>query len=221
MSTKKKISVFIIDDHDSVRQSYIRWIEAEGFTIAGDEKYPDKAVEKIKKTTPDVILMDIDFPNDKFGGIELAKEIINNYKNAKITFITHYTEPEIITWALSTGALGYFAKIDNLSHLKEAIEKTADGYIYISPTAMKKLIEHLSKTTPKEPQITTVKNFNLTETEIKVLKLISQGLTNKEIARELATNEKKVKDIISNICTKLEAKNRAHAVTIAIKYNLI
>jgi chemotaxis response regulator CheB len=52
MSTKKKISVFIIDDHDSVRQSYIRWIEAEGFTIAGDEKYPDKAVEKIKKTTP-------------------------------------------------------------------------------------------------------------------------------------------------------------------------
>jgi two-component system nitrate/nitrite response regulator NarP len=86
---------------------------------------------------------------------------------------------------------------------------------------MKKLIEHLSKTTPKETQITTVKNFNLTETEIKVLKLISQGLTNKEIARELATNEKKVKDIISNICTKLEAKNRAHAVTIAIKYNLI
>ncbi len=221
MPTKGKITIFIIDDHDSVRQSYIKWLEAEGFTIVGDEKYPDKAIEKIKKTNPDVILLDIDFPTNRFGGVEITKEIINSYKNAKIAFITHYTEPEIIAWAFSTGALGFFAKIDDLSHLKETIERIVNGYIYLSPTAIKKLIEHLSKTIPQEPKISTLKNLNLTSTEIKVLKFISQGLTNKEIARELATNERKVKDIISNICAKLEAKNRAHAVAIAIRNNII
>jgi len=220
MPTKeKKITIFIIDDHDSVRQSYIRWLELEGFTIAGDEKNPNLAIEEIKKKKPTVILTDIDFPTNKLGGIELAKEIIKNYKDAKIAFITHYTEPEVIIHSLLTGALGFFAKIDDLSHLKEIITKVADGYTCLSPTALKKLIEHLSKSTM--PPETALKNFNLTNSEIKILKLIAQGLTNKEIAREMAINEKKVKDMISNICIKLEAKNRAHAVAIAIKNNII
>ncbi len=214
------IRVFIIDDHDSVRESYKRWLEVEGFNVVGEAKTFSSCVQSIKKSKPDVVLMDIDFQDDEKGGIKGAKIILKEVGNVKIVFVTHYTEPEIIVEAFTAGCIGYFTKADELKSLKEIIEKAYQGHYSISPTALKNLIEAVRKSPTTIPSPKR-KIYQLTEQELKVLNFIAQGLSNKEIAQRLYTNEKRIKNITANILLKLEAKNRAHAVAKGISQGLI
>jgi DNA-binding NarL/FixJ family response regulator len=213
---ENKIKVYLIDDHDSVRQSYIRWLENEDIEIVGDENSTNVSIKKIVDKKPDIVLLDIDFPNEHLGGFKIAEELLNKAK-AKIIFITHYDEPEIIFEAFKIGASGYFNKRDNLKFLIQIIHNVSEGCLAISPNALSNLI----KINYVSNNSLVHKNFALTDQELKVLKFISDGLTNKEIAGKLSLTEKRVKDIISNIMLKMDAKNRAHAVAIAIKNNLI
>ena len=214
----KKIKVFILDDHDSVRESYKRCLESFGYEVVGESRNFEEFLKVYKKNPPDVILMDIEFPDSQLGGIESAKELLKKDKNLKIIFITHYSEPEIIKKAIDSGATGYFAKADGLNCLKEAIENVCRGILYISPTAVKNIINSFQ--IGNIPLITKQK-FNLTEGELAILNFVASGLTNKEIASQLHTNEKRIKNIISNIIYKLGAKNRANAVAIGIKNGII
>lgn len=211
-----KIKIFIIDDHDSVRESYIRWLNVEGFKIVGDDNSLNVSVQNIINTKPDIVLLDIDFPNNNFGGLEFAKSLLTK-KEIKIVFLSHYDEPEIILKAFKSGAIGYFNKKDNFKHIVAIIKNAFEGCLSISPSALKKLVNINYSEEENIPH----KDFGLTTSELKILGYISEGLTNKEIAGLLSFNEKKIKDIISHLLLKLEAKNRAHAVAIAIKNNLI
>jgi len=214
----KKIKIFIIDDHDSVRESYKRCLESSGYEVVGESKNFEEFLKVYKKNFPDVILMDIEFPNNQLGGIECAKELLKKEKDLKIIFVTHYTEPGIIKKAIDSGATGYFTKADGLNCLKEAIENAYKGILYLSPTAVKNVINSISE---KDFIPSGHHKFNLSEEEINILNLVASGLTNKEIASQLHTNEKRIKNIISNIIYKLGAKNRANAVAIGIKYGII
>lgn len=223
-----KIKISIYDDHASVRESYKRWLSASGFEVVSDSGELDKLTDDIKKHKPDIILMDIDFPNKPNGGINACKTLTQTSSpkgslgtNVKVVFVTHYNEPEIIISAFNAGATGYFSKSDELKFLREIIEKAHHGYISISPSALKSLLkshfENFRVNINKQP----THDFHLTEEEIKTLTYIAQGLSNKEIARKLLTNEKRIKNITSNILLKIGAKNRAHAVAIAIAFNII
>ncbi len=224
--TGGKIRISIYDDHDSVRESYKRWLLNSGFDVVSDGNKLDPIKNDIEKYKPDVILMDIDFPGKPNEGIKVCKNILKSYPDVKIIFITHYNEPDIIISALKAGAHAYFSKSDALKFLKEAIEKTLSNYIYISPTALRSLVNSLTHLTPQKitPLITselTPKEINLTDEEKLILKYIAQGLSNKEIAKLRLTNEKRIKNIVSNILIKMSAKNRAHAVAKAIIYHII
>ncbi len=216
--TKIKISIY--DDHASVRESYKRWLSASGFEIVSDSGELDKITDDIKKHKPDIILMDIDFPNKPEGGINACKTLSQSSPNVKVVFVTHYNEPEMIISAFNAGATGYFSKSDELKFLREIIEKAYHGYISISPSALKSLLKSHSekfKVNINKPH----HNFHLTDEEIKILNYIAQGLSNKEIAKKLLTNEKRIKNITSNILLKIGAKNRAHAVALALIFNII
>ncbi|MEO0296917.1 MAG: response regulator transcription factor [candidate division WOR-3 bacterium] len=214
----KKIKIFILDDHDSVRESYKRYFESYGYEVIGESKDFDGLLSFLNKNSPHIVLMDIDFPDNPVGGIEKAKELLRQNKDLKIVFITHYTEPEIIKNAIESGAIGYFTKADGLKCLKEAIENSYNGNLYISPTAIKNIIKALDKL---PVSFKKYQNFNLSEKEIEILNLVAEGLTNKEIAKKLGTSEKRIKNTISTIIYKLGAKNRANLVAIGIKYGLI
>lgn len=97
--TKIKISIY--DDHASVRESYKRWLSASGFEIVSDSGELDKITDDIKKHKPDIILMDIDFPNKPEGGINTCKTLSQSSPNVKVVFVTHYDDPKIITSAFS------------------------------------------------------------------------------------------------------------------------
>lgn len=211
-----KIKIYLIDDHDSVRESYIHWLKIEGFEIVGEENSINVNFNKIIDKKPDVVLLDIDLPGDELGGFKIADELINK-TNIKIIFITHYDEPGIIFEAFKIGASGYFAKRDNFKFLVQIIKNVAEGYKSISPYALDSMI----KIKYVNNNFTIHKNFALSEQELKILKFIADGLTNKEIADKFHLTEKRIKDIISNIMLKMDAKNRTHAVILAIKNNLI
>jgi DNA-binding NarL/FixJ family response regulator len=217
----KKIKIFIFDDHDSVRQSYKRWLEVEGFEVVGEGRSVKNCVQDIKKTNADIVLMDIDFPEKDKAGFDAAKVIKKQFKDVKIIFVSHYNEPEVISEAFVSGADGYFSKSDEFKFLIETIEKVSNGYLYTSPTATKNLIDAVRKKPTTTAAFGQKGNFHLTQQEQLVIKYIAEGLTNKEIAQKLATNEKRVKNIIANILVKLEAKNRAHAVAKLAKLQAI
>ena len=100
-----KIKVLIFDDHDSVRESYKRWLELEGFEIVGEERSAEKCVPFLKKLKPDIILMDIDFPEKERGGLAASRKITKEVNNAKVIIVSHYNEPSIIIEAFNSGAL--------------------------------------------------------------------------------------------------------------------
>ncbi len=217
---KKNIRLFLIDDHDSVRESYKRWLEIEGFDIAGESKTFKLDSYELKKLKPDIILMDIDFEGDEKGGLKCAKHILTENKNIKIIFTSHYTEPEIIREAVIVGCSGYFAKVDDLKSLLEIIEKVSQGYFAFSPTSLKSLLELLKTDNPPKPYFTK-EYIVLNNLELKILNLVARGYSNKEIAFQLNTNEKRIKNIVANVLIKLDAKNRAHAVLKGVAFNLI
>jgi len=214
-----KVKILIFDDHDSVRESYIRWLEFEGFQVVGGEKSLQNCIDLLKKQRPDIVLLDIDYPAEEFAGIKAAKKISSELPGIKTIFTSHYSEPGVIAQALASGARGYFAKSDELKFLREVIEKASDGLVGLSPTATKKLIEAVQKKVAGE--IIKKKDFHLTEQEQQVLTFLAQGLSNKEIAEHLHTNEKRIKNVIAALLAKMSAKNRAHAVVIAIKYGIV
>ena len=218
--TINKIKISIYDDHASVRESYKRWLSASGFEVVFDSGELDRINDDIKKYKPHIILMDIDFPDKSGGGINACEMITRSFPDIKVVFITHYNEPEIVISAFKAGATGYFSKSDELKFLREIIEKAYNNYISISPTPLKSLLKSSTEIpgiNPNKPGI----DFHLTDEEIKTLIYIARGLSNKEIARKLLTNEKKIKNITSNILLKIGARNRANAVAIAIAFNII
>ena len=204
-----KISIF--DDHDSVRDSYRRWLELEGFKVVGAESSMENCMQIIRKSKPDIILMDIDIPGDDRGGLAAAKKITEGIKRSRIIFISHYNEPDIIAGAFNSGAYGYFSKSDELKCLKEAINKVNAGDFYLSPSALKKFLKEFIKKTDSVKS-SRKRQYRLTEQETLVIQYIAQGMSNKEIADRLVSNEKRIKNIVSHILAKVEAKNRAHAV---------
>jgi len=215
----RKTKIFIFDDHDSVRESYIRWLEFEGFQVLGGEKSLKNCLELLKKHRPDIVLLDIDYPEEEFAGITAAKKIAGELPSIKTIFVSHYTDSNIIAKAFASGAGGYFAKSDELKFLKEVIEKVSENHVALSPTPTKKLTEAVSK--QHISQVVVKRDFHLTDQETKILGFIAQGLSNKEIAEQLHTNEKRIKNVIAALLAKLNAKNRAHAVSIGITHGLV
>ncbi len=217
----KKIKLFILDDHDSVRESYKQWLTSEGYEIVGEGRSIKDCVQIVKKAKPDIVLMDIDFPEKEKGGLIAASRIKREIKDVKIIFISHYNDPDVIAEAFNSGADGYFSKSDELKFLKETIEKVYNNYTIVSPTVTKNLLKTISGKSYHIQYSHIKPKINLTNQETIVLNYIAEGLSNKEIAQKLNTNEKRIKNIISNILVKLEARNRAHAVAKGILLGII
>ncbi|MDZ7337581.1 MAG: response regulator transcription factor [candidate division KSB1 bacterium] len=215
----RKVKVFIFDDHDSVRESYMRWLEFEGFKVVGGQKSLEGCTEILQQQAPDVVLLDIDYPGHEYAGIQAAKRITRELPEVHVVFSSHFSEPEIVAHAMGAGAVGYFCKSDELRFLKEVILKASEGRFGLSPTATKNLVSML-RTEKKLPRVAG-REFYLSPQESRVLGLIAGGFSNKEIARELGTNEKRIKNIISALLAKMGARNRAHAVTIGVRHGLV
>ncbi len=212
----KKIKVGIVDDHALIREGIKKLLELEEsfeiVALAGDGY---EALEVIQATRPDVILLDINMPN--MNGIDCLKQVKLRFPDTKVIMLTIHEDAEYLIETINIGAEGYVLKDADVSSLIKAIQKVVQGEVYIHPTLSGILVREYKR---KDRNMEDVIGNNLTKREYEVIKLISKGFNNKEIAVELFISEKTVKNHVSNIFKKIKVTDRTQAALYAIKHNI-
>ncbi|MEH7300763.1 response regulator transcription factor [Neobacillus drentensis] len=206
------IKVLIVDDQELIRESLSIVLGGEAdFDIVGVAEHGQMAIELTKKLSPDLILMDIHMP--LMDGVEATRQIKSQFPSVKVIILTTFQELEYVREALATGAEGYLLKAIHPRDLAAGIRLVHHGGTLITQEIAKQLIADWI--TPSE-RLKTEKSkkasYGLTEREIEVLKELSKGASNREIARKLFLTEGTVKNYISNIYSKLEVTGRHKAV---------
>lgn len=212
----KKIKVAIVDDHALIREGIKKLLELEEsfeiVALAGDGY---EALEVVKATRPDVILLDINMPN--MNGIDCLKQIKLQFPDIKVIMLTIHEDAEYLIETINIGAEGYVLKDADVSSLIKAIQKVVQGEVYIHPTLSGILVREYKR---KDRNMADAIENNLTKREYEVIRLISKGFNNKEIAIELFISEKTVKNHVSNIFKKIKVTDRTQAALYAIKHNI-
>jgi len=201
------IRILAVDDHPLILQGIAGLVaEQADMTLVGQAASGREAIHQFRMHRPDITLMDLQMP--ELNGFDAMIAIRNEFPEARIVVLTTYKGDAQVLRALKAGAQGYVLK--NLLHkdLVDAIRTVHAGKKSLSPEASYELIEHAA-------------DDALTPAEIHVLNLIATGNANKEIADQLSITEEAVKSRVKNILTKLEARDRTHAVTIGLKRGII
>ena len=210
----KKISVFIVEDYLLARITCRKALEQfNDLEIKNDFETAEDCIEALEKEPIDVILMDIGLPY--MTGVEATKIIKEKYPNTKIIMLTSHDNQEEIISSLASGANAYALKDISVEDLHGAIIDTYKGCIWIHPK-----IAGIINRTFVNAKLTPKDDFNLTSREKEVLVLLTQGLSNTEIAEKLIISSHTAKAHVCNILTKLSVTDRVQAAVKAVKYDL-
>jgi DNA-binding NarL/FixJ family response regulator len=208
MSTQPPIRILCVDDHPVVRRGIAAMLGTEPtLSLVGEASCGPEAIEKYRASRPDVVLMDLRLPGG-MDGIETITALRKEWPQARVLVLTTYAGDENIHRALAAGARGYLIKDALDDDLLAAVTAVWHGRRYISPHLAVQLAEH-------GPRV------ELTERERQVLKLVAQGLRNKEIATELAISEATARTHVENIVAKLGVSSRTEAVVLAAQRGFI
>lgn len=203
----KPITVLIADDHPIVREGIVALIKGDpDISVVGEVGNGKEAVEQYEKLQPDVVLMDLRMP--EMEGADAVAEIRKNHPGARVIILTTFDGDEDIFRALRAGAKGYLLKDTPPEALTEAIRAVHHGLKRIAPEAAMKLAHRASE-------------LALTEREREVMQLLTNGLSNSEIANSLSISEGTVKFHLNNIFAKLGVDDRTQAVVTALKRGLV
>lgn len=208
------IRVLIADDHSMIREGLKQLLELDSELLVVDEAADGvEALRKIETVKPDVVLLDINIP--VMNGLEVLKELKSTGCKSKILVLTIHNEVEYLVEAVNIGCDGYVLKDSNSQVLKEAIYCLYNGETYIQSDLTPILNRGLASINTEKEKI-----YQLTNREVEVLKLIAEGLFNKEIASKLEISERTVKNHVSNIFKKIDVSDRTQAAVFAIKNGL-
>ena len=216
------IKVLIADDQQLIRESLRLYLENEGeFCVTDIVDNGHEVLESIEKNVPDIILMDIRMP--LLDGVECTNLVKQKNPLIKIIILTTFDDDEYVYNALKYGASGYLLKGIALDQLSEAIKTVYSGQAMINPDIASKVLQLFYKMANEgnsmiEPSKGEVEN--LTETEWKIVRAVSKGLSNKEIAGSLFLSEGTVRNYISTILDKLELRDRTQLAIWAVQMSL-
>ena len=201
------IRVLVADDHPLVREGIARQIELESdMTLVAQASNGREAMQRFREHRPDVTLMDLQMP--EMGGLDALIAIRNEFPEARILVLTTYKGDVQIMRALKSGARGYLLKNSMNEELMGAIRAVYAGRKAMSAEASVEIAEHAID----DP---------LTPAELRVLRLIAEGNSNKEIAVQLSVSEETVKGQVKNILSKLGANDRTHAAMIGVARGMV
>lgn len=207
--------IIIADDHSMVREGLKNLLELDGdIEVIGEASDGIECIELLKKSHPEVLLLDINMPN--MNGLEVLKKLKENRMKVKVIILTVHNEIEYLLKAVEIGINGYMLKDSDSAELKKAIFTVIDGENYIQPSLIPMLNSKMIERDIDKERIKL-----LTKRELEVLKLVAIGSYNKEIGEKLEISERTVKNHISSIFKKIEVTDRTQAAVFAIRNNLI
>ena len=214
------IRVMICDDHALFRRGLIMVLESEdGIEVVAEAEDGSEAVAKAEELAPDVVLMDVRMP--RVSGIEATRSIADSVPTAKILMLTVSDEEDDLYDAIKAGAAGYLLKEISIEEVATAIRAVVSGQSLISPSMASKLLSEFTNLAKKADERQALPTPRLTERELEVLKLVAQGMSNREIAGELYISENTVKNHVRNILEKLHLHSRMEAVVYAVREKLL
>ena len=205
------IRVFLLDDHEVVRRGLHDLLESEGdIEIVGESGSAREATARIPALRPDVAVLDARLPDG--SGIDVCRDVRSTDPSIKALILTSYDDDEALFAAIMAGAAGYVLKQIGAGDLVDSVRRVAAGQSLIDPQLMARVLERVRSGPPEHEELA-----RLTEQERKILALIAEGMTNRQIGERLYLAEKTVKNYVSSILSKLGLERRTQAAVLASK----
>jgi DNA-binding NarL/FixJ family response regulator len=203
--------VVLVDDHEVVRQGLKTLIDGhEDLDVVGEAGDVDNAIRQVGYHTPDVVVMDVRLPDGT--GVEACREIRSRWPDVKVLMLTSYADEEALVSSIMAGASGYVLKRIDSDDLVDAVRRVGNGESLLDPNLTDRLFARIRGDEPDDPLLA-----RLSPQERKILDLIAEGKTNRQIAEELFLAEKTVKNYVSNLLSKLEMSRRSEAAAYAAR----
>jgi len=204
------VRVFLLDDHEVVRRGVRELLEAEDdLEIVGEAGTAEEALGRISATSPNVAILDVRLPDG--NGVELCREIRSKHPEIACLMLTSFADDEALFSAIMAGAAGYVLKQVRGNDLVDGVRRVGRGESLLDPSLTSRVLERLRH--PPEPD----ELARLTGQERRILDLIAEGMTNREIGEKLSLAEKTIKNYVSNLLGKLGMSRRSEAAAYAAR----
>ncbi|HET9842612.1 MAG TPA: response regulator transcription factor [Nocardioides sp.] len=207
--THSKIRVFLLDDHEVVRQGLKTFLEASGdIEVVGESALASEAIARIPALRTRVAILDARLPDG--SGIDVCREVRAVDPTIRALILTSYDDDEALFAAIMAGASGYILKEATGQDLIGAVHHVAAGHSLIDPLMTERVLDRVRNGPATAPELA-----NLTEQEFKLLELVAEGLTNRQIGERMFLAEKTVKNYVSTMLQKLGLERRTQAAVLA------
>jgi DNA-binding NarL/FixJ family response regulator len=208
------VRLLVVDDHEVVRQGLVALLDRrDGFEVVAQAGTVAESIEQARRHQPDIIVMDVRLPDG--SGIEACREIRAELPGTRVIMLTSYPDEEAVMSAIIAGASGYLLKQIRARDLVAAIETVGRGESLLDPGVTENVLERIRRmASGADPDELSA----LTAQERKILMLVAEGKTNKEIAADVFLSDKTVKNYVSSILSKLDLERRAQAAAFVAKH---
>ncbi len=204
--------MFLLDDHEIVRRGIKELLESEGdIVVVGDSGLAQEATRRIPALRPDVAILDGRLPDG--SGIDVCRDVRSVDPNIKALILTSYDDDDALFAAIMAGAAGYILKQVRGTDFIDTVRRVAAGQSTLDPSVTAQVLERVRNGPPKDKQLEA-----LTAQEQKILELIGEGMTNRQIAEAMYLAEKTVKNYVSSMLAKLGLTSRTQAAIFATKH---
>jgi two-component system, NarL family, response regulator DevR len=205
------VRVFLLDDHEIVRRGVKELLETEGdLEVVGEAGTAAEALARIPPTRPDVAVLDVRLPDG--DGVQVCREIRSAHPEIQCLMLTSFADDEALFQAIMAGASGYVLKQIKGADVLEAVRSVAAGRSLLDPSVTARVLERLRKGSEEDELLA-----RLSPQERNILRLIADGLTNRQIAEQVHLAEKTVKNYVSNLLAKLGMERRTQAAVYAAR----
>ena len=203
----RTLTILVVDDHEVVRQGLSAMLDRRpGFQVVAEAGTAAESIEAARRFQPDLVVMDVRLPDG--SGIEACREIRAELPDTRVVMLTSYPDEEAVLAAIIAGASGYLLKQVRARDLVAGLEAVGRGESLLDPAVTGKVLERMRRiATSDQPDELAA----LTQQERRILALVAEGMTNKEIATEVFLSDKTVKNYVSSILAKLNLERRAQA----------
>ena len=205
------VRVFLLDDHEVVRRGVRDLLEAEDdFEVVGEAGTAEEARQRIPATNPDVAVLDVRLPDG--SGVEVCRDVRSVRPDLACIMLTSFSDDEALFEAIMAGAAGYVLKQVSGSNLIDAVRRVGSGQSLLDPKVTARVLERLRKGPDEDERLK-----GITDQERRILNLLADGKTNRQIAEEMFLAEKTVKNYVSNLLTKMGMSRRTEAAVYAAR----
>ena len=210
----RPMRLLVVDDHEVVRQGLVALRDRrETFQVVAEAGTVAEAIDQARRHRPDIVIMDVRLPDG--SGIEACREIRAELPETRVVMLTSYPDEEAVLSAIVAGASGYLLKQIRARDLVTALETVGRGGSLLDPAVTEKVLERIRRIATGTSESDELSQ--LTTQERKILLLVAEGKTNKEIAGEIFLSDKTVKNYVSSILQKLNLERRAQAAAFVAK----